>query len=63
MNVSPKVTAAVLAAALVTLVVYAATFVGVEIPVVAQGALTTILVAVGVSFVVGFAGIAISLLR
>jgi len=45
MNVSPKVTAAVLAAALVTLVVYAATFVGVEIPVVAQGALTTILVA------------------
>ena len=63
MNVSPKVTAAVLAAALVTLVVYAATFAGVEIPVVAQGALTTILVAVGVSFVVGFAGIAISLLR
>ena len=45
MNVSPKVTAAVLAAALVTLVVYAATFVGVEIPVVAQGALTTLLVA------------------
>jgi len=45
MNVSPKVTAAVLAAALVTLVVYAATFVGVEVPVVAQGALTTILVA------------------
>ena len=44
-NISPKVTAAVLAAALVTLVVYAATFVGVEIPVVAQGALTTILVA------------------
>jgi len=45
MNVSPKVTAAVLAAALVTLVVYAATFAGVEIPVVAQGALTTLLVA------------------
>ena len=44
-NISPKVTAAVLAAALVTLIVYAATFVGVEIPVVAQGALTTILVA------------------
>jgi len=47
-NISPKVSAAVLTAAIVTLIVYLATFAGIEIPVVAQGALTTVLV--------GFAG-------
>lgn len=44
--ISPKVTAATIAAAVVTLVVWAASVAGVEIPTEAQGALTTILVAV-----------------
>lgn len=43
--ISPKVTAATIAAAVVTLVVWMATLAGVEIPSEAQGALTTILVA------------------
>ena len=43
--VSPKVTAATLAAAIVTLVVWIAGMFGVDIPEVAQGAIITILVA------------------
>ena len=46
MHISPKVTAATIAAALVTLVVWGAGLAGVEIPEVAQGALITIIVAV-----------------
>jgi hypothetical protein len=46
MQISPKVTAATLAAAIVTLVVWGASLAGVEIPEVAQGALITILVAI-----------------
>jgi hypothetical protein len=45
MHISPKVTAATLAAAIVTLVVWGASLAGVEIPEVAQGALITIIVA------------------
>ena len=45
-TVSPKVTAATLAAAIVTLVVWIAGMFGVAIPEVAQGAIITILVAV-----------------
>jgi Flp pilus assembly protein protease CpaA len=45
MHISPKVTAATLAAAIVTLVVWGASLTGVEIPEVAQGALITIIVA------------------
>jgi hypothetical protein len=45
MHISPKVTAATLAAAIVTLVVWIARLAGVEIPEVAQGALITIIVA------------------
>jgi Flp pilus assembly protein protease CpaA len=45
MQISPKVTAATLAAAIVTLVVWGASLAGVEIPEVAQGALITIIVA------------------
>ena len=45
-NISPKVTAATLAAAIVTLVVWLASLAGVDIPEVAQGAIVTILVAI-----------------
>ena len=45
MQISPKVTAAALAAALVTIIVWAASLAGVEIPTVVQGAIITILVA------------------
>lgn len=45
-SISPKVTAATLAAALVTLIVWGASLAGVTIPVEAQGAITTILVAI-----------------
>jgi Flp pilus assembly protein protease CpaA len=45
-TISNKVTAATLAAAIVTLVVWLAGLAGVEIPEVAQGAIITILVAV-----------------
>ena len=45
MHISPKVTAATLAAAIVTLVVWLASLAGVDIPEVAQGAIVTILVA------------------
>jgi hypothetical protein len=45
MHISPKVTAATLAAAIVTLVVWIASLAGVEIPEVAQGAIITIIVA------------------
>jgi len=44
-TISPKVTAATLAAAIVTLVVWLASLAGVTIPEVAQGAIITILVA------------------
>jgi hypothetical protein len=44
-NVSPKVAAATLAAALVTLIVWIASMLGVSIPTEAQGAITIILVA------------------
>jgi hypothetical protein len=45
-SISPKVTAATLAAAIVTLVVWLASLAGVDIPEVAQGAIVTILVAI-----------------
>jgi hypothetical protein len=45
MQISPKVTAAALAAALVTIIVWGASLAGVEIPTVVQGAIITILVA------------------
>jgi NADH dehydrogenase FAD-containing subunit len=44
-NVSPKVAASTLAAALVTIIVWGAGMAGVEIPEVVQGALITIIVA------------------
>ena len=44
-NISPKVAAATLAAALVTLIVWIASMLGVTIPTEAQGAITIILVA------------------
>jgi hypothetical protein len=44
-NISPKVAAATLAAALVTLIVWIASMLGVSIPTEAQGAITIILVA------------------
>ena len=44
-NVSPKVAAATLAAALVTIIVWIASMFGVSIPSEAQGAITIILVA------------------
>ena len=50
MQISPKVTAATIAAAIVTLIVWGASLAGVTIPVEAQGALTTLLV-----FAAGFA--------
>jgi hypothetical protein len=45
-TISPKVTAATLAAAIVTLVVWLASLAGITIPEVAQGAIVTILVAI-----------------
>lgn len=45
MQISPKVQASVLAAALVTCLVWGASLAGVEIPTVVQGAIITILVA------------------
>jgi hypothetical protein len=44
-NISPKVAAATLAAALVTLIVWITSMLGVSIPSEAQGAITIILVA------------------
>lgn len=43
--ISPKVTAATIAAALVTVLVWLASVAGVEVPTEVQGAVTTILVA------------------
>lgn len=51
MTVSPKVTAAALAAALVTIIVWGASLAGVEVPTVVQGAIITILVAAAGYFV------------
>lgn len=51
MSISPKVTAAALAAALVTIIVWGASLAGVEIPTVVQGAIITILVAAAGYFV------------
>ena len=45
MQISPKVTAAALAAAIVTIIVWGASLAGIEIPTVVQGAIITILVA------------------
>ena len=44
-TINNKVTASVIAAAVTTLAVYAASLAGVEVPLLVQGALTTILVA------------------
>jgi len=44
MSVSPKVVAATLAAAVVTILVWVATSAGVSVPVEVQGAITTIIV-------------------
>jgi len=44
MNVSPKVVAATIAAAVVTILVWIATSAGLDVPVAVQGAVTTILV-------------------
>ena len=43
-NVSPKVSLSVLAAAVVTVVVWLASYAGIEIPEVVQGAIITIIV-------------------
>jgi hypothetical protein len=51
MQISPKVTAAALAAAIVTIIVWGASLAGVEIPTVVQGAIITILVAAAGYFV------------
>lgn len=45
-NISPKVTAATIAAALVTIIVWVASAAGVDVPLEVQGAVTTILVAI-----------------
>jgi type IV secretory pathway VirB2 component (pilin) len=50
-NISPKVTAATIAAALVTVIVWVAAAAGVSVPLEVQGAVTTILVAVAGYFV------------
>jgi hypothetical protein len=50
-SISPKVTAAALAAAIVTIIVWGASLAGVEIPTVVQGAIITILVAAAGYFV------------
>jgi hypothetical protein len=42
-NVNPKVTAGVLAAAVTTLIVWILSLLGVDMPVVVQGAITTLL--------------------
>lgn len=44
--ISPKVTAATIAAALVTILVWVASLAGVDVPAEAQGAITVLLVAV-----------------
>jgi uncharacterized membrane protein YhhN len=44
MSVSPKVVAATIAAAVVTILVWVATSAGLDVPVAVQGAVTTILV-------------------
>lgn len=44
MNINPKVTAAVLAAAVTTLIAYLLTLAGIQLPNEVQGAITTILV-------------------
>lgn len=44
MHISPKVTAATIAAALVTIIVWGAGYAGIDIPEVVQGALITIIV-------------------
>ena len=49
MSISPKVTAATIAAALVTIIVWVASAAGVNVPLEVQGAVTTILV-----FVAGY---------
>jgi hypothetical protein len=46
MSISPKVTAATIAAALVTIIVWVASAAGVNVPLEVQGAVTTILVAI-----------------
>ena len=46
MSISPKVTAATIAAALVTIIVWVASAAGVTVPLEVQGAVTTILVAI-----------------
>ena len=51
LHISPKVTAAALAAAIVTIIVWGASLAGVEIPTVVQGAIITILVAAAGYFV------------
>lgn len=43
MNVNPKVTAAVLAGAITTIIVWVLSLLGVDMPVVVQGAITTLL--------------------
>ena len=45
-NISPQVTAATIAAALVTIIVWIASAAGVTVPLEVQGAVTTILVAI-----------------
>jgi hypothetical protein len=45
-NISPKVTAAAVAAALVTIIVWGLSLAGLDIPEVVQGALITIIIAV-----------------
>ena len=51
MSISPKVTAATIAAALVTIIVWVASAAGVNVPLEVQGAVTTILVAIAGYFV------------
>jgi multisubunit Na+/H+ antiporter MnhE subunit len=45
MHISPKVTAATLAAAIVTIIVWLAGMAGVDVPEIVQGAIITIIVA------------------
>jgi len=44
MNINPKVTAATVAGAATTIIVWLLTFAGIDMPVVVQGAITSILV-------------------
>lgn len=46
MNINPKVTASVAAAAVTTLIAWVASLLGLELPPEVQGALTTVIVAV-----------------